>query len=342
MLAPVPTADWITFINQYPQATIFHHPFWINLLAACYGYRPILLALQNGEGLMTAGLPLMQVNSWLTGQRAISLPFSDFCPPLGDDQDVLSILLNKLWIWKQQANVRFIQINWPIEMSEHQVYPGETFFRHITPLSSNPNEVTSKYKSKVRRFVQQAEKMGVISRKGDAWSDITQFYKLHILTRKRLGVPVQPLRFFRFIWEILIAKGMGFCILSYKDDQPIAGAIFLCFNRVLTYKFGASEPAYWHLRPNHQIFANAIRWGCENGYRMFDWGRTDFDDVGLRDFKLGWGSEEQVLRYSILADQPLPEQLSKGYLRRQMVSVIQHSPPWVCRMIGELLYGHFA
>ena len=131
-------------------------------------------------------------------------------------------------------------------------------------------------------------------------------------------------------------------LLAYKEEQPIAAAVFLHFNRTLTYKYGASDPTFWKLRPNHAIFWHAIQWGCEHGYEIFDWGKTDMDNQGLRDFKLGWGSQEQILHYSVLADRAPVTKLSSGSNQRLMASVIQNSPAWVCRMIGELLYGHFA
>jgi hypothetical protein len=62
--------------------------------------------------------------------------------------------------------------------------------------------------------------------------------------------------------------------------------------------------------------------------------------VGLRKFKLGWGSEEQTLHYSVLADRP-PKALVDGKTHRLLSSVIQHSPAWVCRAMGELFYQHF-
>ena len=77
--------DWLCFISNHPDATIFHHPAWADLLSDCYGYTPFAAAMQDESGEIVNGLPLMEVNSWLTGRRIVSMPFSDFCQPLVSD-----------------------------------------------------------------------------------------------------------------------------------------------------------------------------------------------------------------------------------------------------------------
>jgi CelD/BcsL family acetyltransferase involved in cellulose biosynthesis len=149
------------------------------------------------------------------------------------------------------------------------------------------------------------------------------------------------MRFFRLLWERLICRGLGFVLLAHKDSQLLAAAVFLHCNQTLTNKFSASDPAYWKLRPNNLLLWHAIRWGCEHGYRVFDWGRTDLDNQGLRQFKLGWGSEEQIVQYSVLADRE-PRGPVDGKAHQLLTSLIQRSPTWVCRVTGELLYRHIA
>ena len=334
-------SKWIPWIYNRSEATIFHHPLWSGLLSGCYGYVGSILTLIDNGGNVLAGLPLMQVNSPITGQRTIALPFSDHCQPLAIEDKWLKELLLELNVWRKQNAISEFIIHWPISVAE-DVYPLETFALHTTCLAPDQELISKSFQSKVRRFVRQAEKANVFIRNANSWEDMQIFYRLHLKTRQRQGTPIQPLRFFRLLWEQVISQGLGFVLLAYKEEQPIAAAVFLHFNRTLTYKYGASDPTFWKLRPNHAIFWHAIQWGCEHGYEIFDWGKTDMDNQGLRDFKLGWGSQEQILHYSVLADRAPVTKLSSGSNQRLMASVIQNSPAWVCRMIGELLYGHFA
>jgi len=338
-LITVANNDWLDFVSKQENANIFHHPAWAELLSDCYGYRPSLLALQNGDGFMAAGLPVLDVNSRLTGHRAVSLPFSDFCPPLGEN---IATLVRELKAWRTQNRWPQILVHWPLPEGDG-VFPGEITARHITQLDPDPQVVFRKFKrTQVQQPIRQAEKAGVVIRRGEGWEDVRLFCGLHLQTRRRLGTPAQPLRFFRLLWERLIAQGLGFVMSAYQGEQLLAGAVFLHWNKTLVYKYSASDPQYWCLRPNNLLLWHAIQWGCEHGYEVFDWGKTDIGNQGLRDFKRGWGSEEQILHYSVLADRPPAEHSANSLRQRVMTTVIQHSPAWVCRMIGELLYGHFA
>jgi CelD/BcsL family acetyltransferase involved in cellulose biosynthesis len=330
---------WVALATARPEATIFHHPAWIELLQGCYGYRPALVTSLDASGQPVAAVPLMQIDSWMTGRRVVSLPFSDFCPPLASEGAALNDLVAGLQAWRSHNQVPEIQIRWPLAVDG--VYAAEAVVRHFTRLEPDSQEVFRRFaRTHVQQPIRQAEKDGVCVSLSDRWEDMRLFYGLHLATRRRLGTPVQPLRFFQLLWAHLIAPGYGFVLLAYQDAQLLAGAVFLHWNETLTYKYSASDPAYWKLRPNNLILWNAICWGCEHGYQVFDWGRTDLNNAGLRGFKLGWGSEEEIIHYSVLADRP-PKVSSEGKARRLMTPLIQRSPTWVCRAIGELLYKHF-
>ena len=343
MLTSIDPADRLAYVSGFLQSTIFHHPAWSDLLADCYGYRAEFLLFQDGGHAMSVGLPVMRFNTYLGRRRATALPFSDFCTPLGvKDEQAMKALVRALHGWRRSHHLAQLEVRWQLP-SQEGVYSGESYLQHCTPLSRDQDRVFASFKkTRVQRHIRQAEKLGVTTRLGTSWDDMLRFYGLHLHTRRRLGVPVQPRRFFGLLWERLLQKGLGFVLLAYRDDQLLAGALFLHFNQTVTYKFGASVPAYWKLRPNDLLFWHAIGWGCQNGFRVFDWGRTDPVNIGLRDFKRGWGSEERVVGYSILADRPPARNPVLMKALPLMKAIIQRAPPWVCRLSGELFYGQAA
>ena len=68
-----------------------------------------------------------------------------------------------------------------------------------------------------------------------------------------------------------------------------------------------------------------IRWACENGYRELDFGRTDLEQDGLREFKRGWGAEESPLHHTYAGMEPPGGGESR--VQGLLVPVIRHSPP---------------
>jgi hypothetical protein len=209
--------------------------------------------------------------------------------------------------------------------------------RHILPLRPSSGSVLDGIRGgPVHRAIRKAQREGVDARLSQSPADLLLFYRLHLQTRRRLGVPIQPRRFFHALWQLVVESGLGFVVFASQAGQPIAAALFLAWNRNLIYKFGASDSRYWDLRPNNLVFWTAIEWACQHGYRLLDFGRTDLDNQGLRDFKSRWGSIEVPLVYSHVAPAP-PRPMSDAPMRALAI-VIRSSPPIVCRALGELLY----
>jgi hypothetical protein len=172
-------------------------------------------------------------------------------------------------------------------------------------------------------------------RAGFAPADLRTFYRLHVVTRRRLGVPVQPLRFFRAVHERLARDDLGFVLTAELHGEPVAAALFLLWNGVLVYKWGASDTAAWKQRPNNLLLAEAIRIGVERGCRTLDWGRSELRQTGLREFKAGFGAQEHELRWSFSPPVPSPR---SAHAEAVLAAVIRHSPPLVCRAIGASFY----
>src|SRR5437867_13337103 len=78
---PLTYPDWNACLLATPSASIFHTTNWLRVLQESYGYRPYYFACFKAQQL-TALLAFMEVKSWLTGGRGVSLPFSDYCEPL--------------------------------------------------------------------------------------------------------------------------------------------------------------------------------------------------------------------------------------------------------------------
>ena len=330
---------WVEFLSSHPDATPFHDLSWCQVLKACYGYQPLLLAVFGADGHLAAGVPLMDIHSRLTGRRLVGLPFSDYCAPLATDDASLIELMDGVQGWRlAHANVP-VEIRWPLPL-QADIYAVKEVVRHVTPLENDADQTVRHFKKSVVRLIRQAENADIVIQRSDTWDAVQTYYGLHRETRRRLGAPTQPFRFFRLLWEQVLQQQRGFVLLAYHAGQPIAGALFLHANKMLVYKYGASLAEYWRLRPNNLLFWEAIRWGCENGDTVFDWGRTDLEEEGLRQFKRGWGGKETILRYSMLTSRA-PEPSRGQFRSHYLPALIQRSPTWVGQAIGEMLYAHF-
>jgi CelD/BcsL family acetyltransferase involved in cellulose biosynthesis len=215
--------------------------------------------------------------------------------------------------------------------------------RHTLRLDPDPNVVYRRFKPKqVRHAIRVAERSGVAVVPAERSEDVTEiFYSLHTATRRRLGVPVQPRRYFALLWRRILEPGFGLVLVARAGGRPVAAAVFLAWKGTVVYKHSASLADAWGLRPNNAVLWHAIRWACENGYSTFDLGRTDTGNEGLLLFKRGWGGDEQPLVYSMLGRTRVSRP-GMGPVTRFSRLLIRRSPPFVCRAVGHAFYRHTA
>jgi CelD/BcsL family acetyltransferase involved in cellulose biosynthesis len=326
---------WLELLERSPRANAFHHPSWAKLLGECYGYRAFAL-VDERDG-VRSGLPVAEVRA-LGRRRWTSLPFTDACEPLGTTDG----LAEELDGARRAAGAGRVEVR--AALPEAACAHGESgAFRHVLELSSDAERVFDGFRRKqVQQPLEKALERGHVRvERGAEAADLTErYYALHVATRRRIGAPVQPRRFFELLWRRMLEPGLGFVLLARAGETTVAGAVFLAWKGTVTYKYSASDPAAWQLRPNNVVLWEAIRWACENGYREFDFGRTDAWNEGLRRFKTGWGAVESPLVYTTVG--AAPARHGSGRPRRAAGFVLRRSPAWVCRGVGELLYRYAA
>jgi CelD/BcsL family acetyltransferase involved in cellulose biosynthesis len=333
---------WTTFVDSQADASPFHHPSWAQLLGECYGFNQFAVVALGDEAVI-AGVPMLEVSSHRRRRRWVSLPFTDYCPLLAAPCESVEFAgaLDQL---RAQREVARLEVRGPVG---GQGARAETVaYRHVLPLDPDHERVFATFRrSRVQQVVRQAERFeanGLLEvKRAEGESDlVNEFYELHVSTRRRLGVPVQPRRFFRLLWKRMLEPGRGFALLAQSQGRSVAGAVFLFHGGTMVHKFGASERDAQRLRPNHLLLWSAIREACELGLTVFDFGRTDLDGASLREFKLGWGTSEEPLVYSYLGAGG--DYRGTGRAAAALAPLIRRSPPLVCRTIGELFYRRAA
>jgi CelD/BcsL family acetyltransferase involved in cellulose biosynthesis len=332
-LLPLDDASWAEFVATCPAATPFHHPSWGSLLAETYGFKAFAVTLSGPDGRLLGGAPFLEVRDIRRRRSWISLPFTDECAPLASASgEELSVALAGLTAPRAEIRSAVGGVGWSTR-SDGVI--------HGLDLDLDPERVRRGFsRSQVVRNIARSEKEGVEVRAAASRDDLEVFYGLHLRTRRRQGVPIQPRRFFDLLWERVLEQGLGTILLAYRGETALAGALFLAWNGTTIYKFGASDPEGWPLRPNHLLFWTAIRDACLRGDRSFDFGRTDVDNAGLRAFKSGWGGVERPLVYSTLAPGSLHG--GSGRIGSMLEVAIRRGPAWVCRGVGELAYRYAA
>ena len=326
-------------ILEFDDYSFFHSKEWARLLIESYNYRPTYYTMfENGE--LNAVVPIMEVNSWITGNRAISLPFSDYCEPLFKSRNLSQILAEEIINSLDIQNIKYIEFR-----TSRHLYPFETEqfrrdLRHILKLDKSESDLLKQCSDNTKRNIKKAAKEKLSLKVQNDENGIKNFYDMMCETRKKHGLPPQPFLFFKNIHDIIVTKGLGDILFAIKDNNYISGAIYLKFGKKLIYKYGASYPQYLKYRGNHFVMWEAIKKYRDEGYEEFDFGETDLENDGLKRFKRGWNANELSIyttRYSLKEKNYLQvSPLTQGF----HTVIFSHLPISILKIIGNKLYRH--
>jgi lipid II:glycine glycyltransferase (peptidoglycan interpeptide bridge formation enzyme) len=175
--------------------------------------------------------------------------------------------------------------------------PSEYYIGHTLDLTKGVDKIFSSFRESTKRNIRKAGMEGVVVGIFTSFEAIREFYRLNCLTRRNHGLPPQPFYFFKKIYEHIISKNCGFILLASYNKKIIAGAVYFHLGDKALFKYGASDKNYQHLRANNLVMWEAIKYYSQNGYKSFCFGRTEPENRGLLQFKVGWGTEEYIINY---------------------------------------------
>lgn len=335
---PITDSRWKAFIEQQDHASIFHHPEWLKVLNKQYGYHTVAICTVTNN-IITAGIPFCEVFSLTNKRKLVSLPFSDYCTPLFDCEKSINEIYRETKILYKMKKINCSEIySNTTECSGYNSVLNS--YLHLLDIKEDEDKMMRTFDRTKRQGIAKAEKQGLEVILSRELPEVLSFFSLHLMTRRSKGVPVQPIGFFKKIYEYIIKNNLGFVIIVKKDNVNIASGLFMHYNNVLTYKYNASNCDYLHLRPNNLIVWKALQQGIKEGYKIFDFGKTDLNNEGLRNFKLGWGAVELPNKFSYYPAIPAHDMF--GALKDKIVApVIKSCPNFVCQAIGEMGYKFF-
>jgi hypothetical protein len=332
----------MNFLRSREDATVYYTPAWRDTIVSTYGYRPIYLGYMEADRL-TAALPLMYVDSWLTGKRLVSLPFTNACGPIGDPANSGLLLDEALRIHgelgaealelRTQANVN--------QIDDTRFSSVSYFVTSLVPLENDPDVVWKRFKDKnVRTEIRQAAKKGVEIKVGESEADLKRFYRLFSASRQAHGVPPQPYGFFRNMWRRMWPENMDLYLAVY-GERPVGGFIQLGFGSTICAAYIGSDWAYRAYRVHQAMIWKGMEDGCLRGYKTYDFLRTPKQGESHRYFKIRWNASEVDLVYAyypeVRGTASTIEDTAKYAL---MTKVLKRSPGFVGRLVGRALYRH--
>lgn len=350
---PLDHQDWNESISSLRNVSFFHTRNWAKTLHDSYRYKLMYFTLIVDQQIV-ALLPLMETPLRFIYKKGVSLPFSDYCIPLFNNEDHFKELLQSAILHGKKKKWDFIELRGG---KLPRRYVKQDYFVHHVDLNNDISRIFKSFRRSCRQNIVKAIRTGVTVNFVQDRTSLKEFYRLHCLNRRKLGVPPQPIVFFNKIFNNIIAQRFGHVVLVRHKNKLISAGITFFFNDCVLFKFVANDPDYLPLRPNNLMVWEMIQYYSGKGFVRFCFGKTEQYSIGLRQFKRGFGTEESNLPYykiNLKEKMPVSDFFDCGSLdnhpiamQNQSVSrpkyqyVLKLMPVHLVRLLGELFYRYF-
>jgi len=335
---PIKYPQWNSMVSKEGHGTVFHTSNWARVLVESYDFHPAyILLMQQGE--FRGCLPIMEVDSILTGKRGVSLSFSDCCGAIAHDSQDYQLLLNSALGLGGMSQWRYAEFRGEKFLSDQ--VSDKSFAYHELELLTDEVKMHSRLRKGTSSGIRKAEREGVKVTISHELDSVREFYRLHCLTRQRHGLPPQPVLFFEKLYVHMISEGLGFTALAHYRTKAVAGLICLHFKDQSVWKYGASDERFKELSANNLVIWEAIKACAGRGLRSMSFGRSDLDNPGLISFKNGWGASLAPLKYYRYDFNS--NTFGRTKIRNDIASYkkfFRYLPIDVLRMIGKFAYRH--
>ncbi|WP_406656881.1 GNAT family N-acetyltransferase [Methanolobus sp. ZRKC2] len=327
---------WHKFLHVCNDATIYHTPEWKKFLEKTFNYESKYLFAKDECGNIVGLLALFYVRSKFVGNKLCTMPFSHSSSYIGSE-NTKKLLLDEGIKLCHKLNAGYFEIRDKVNHEKFQFQ--NSFCIHTIELSSNTNEIWRKISRGARNSTKKPIKHGVDVYSTRKVEDLKDFYELNRITKKKIGVPCHPWKFFKNMFELL-SEYVNLYIVKYKN-KTIAGGVFEYFKDTVTFGYAAHNPSYLKLRPNNLLVWKSIEDACVNNFKNYSFGRTSYDNKGLMAFKERWGAVETELYYSYYPKIPNSLIADRGKIQYRVgTKIFRDMPASVYKPCSDMLFRH--
>ncbi|MDR3542781.1 MAG: FemAB family PEP-CTERM system-associated protein [Desulfocapsaceae bacterium] len=338
LFSPSDEHRWNDYVDNHSAGTPFHRIPWKKTVEASFGHHSYYLLAEESDGSVVGVFPLFHLKSFLFGNYLTSIPFAELGGPLADSAGALQALVDYGIDITKNLKCDYLEIR------SRNAIPGfkvkslyYNFSREIFPeVEANLAAIPRKSRAAVRHGI----KSGLTAEFGNHL--LGQFYEVLAHSYHTLGTPVFSFGYFRRLLANH-ADSSQVMIIRTKEQTPVAAVMtFFYRDQVIPY-YAGSLLEFRKLAPNDFMYWELMKYGCEQGYRIFDFGRSK-EGTGSFDFKRHWGFEPKPLAYQYhlhgIADLPNLSPTNPKYRRK--IQLWRGLPYFATKAIGPIFARYLA
>lgn len=324
---------WDRFVFDHPHGSPFHLMAWKKSIEETFGYIPHYLIAES-QGRIQGVLPLFLIKNWLMGKVLISSPFAVYGGILADSDEARQALCAQARELGERLQVKYVELRNAWEQQTSGLPRLNRYVTFTQSIGPDDGAILDSIPRKTRAMVRKALKSDFTCRR--EFSDPSTFEDLYSRNLRKLGTPCFPPRHFQALLKNF--RDMADVREVRLGGKAVAAVLSFYFrDRILPY-YGASDPKYNAVAPNNFMYYELMRWGGQNGYRLFDFGRSK-RVKGSYDFKSHWGMAERELPYELIliGRKEMPNYTPVNPIFRLPILCWQRLPLPVARLLGPRL-----
>ena len=330
---------WDAFVRTHPNGSPFHLMSWQRMIREAFGHQPLHLAAKTSAGSLTGVLPLFLVRSRIFGRLLISTPQAAYGGILADSEPAWQALFNHAAEIAKELNVQFLELRnfRNVSAADTKLLRKDIYVTFRMPLKEDVEANMLTIPRKTRAEIREGIRNGLEFRINEIGP--SEFFDVYSQSVRQLGTPVFPKHLFVTGLEHF---GSDCKIFSVHWGGKLVSAVWTLFykDEVVPY-FGGSIREYNRLAVNNFMYWMLIKYGCEHGYKIFDFGRSK-KGTGSFDFKKRWGMtmSELAYEYMLVRQRTMPDTSPLNPKFSKAIELWRRLPLPVTQWIGPVVSKH--
>ena len=328
---------WDTYVLRSPLSNGYHLSGWRRVIEEAFGHRTYYFLVQGPEGTVQGVAPLVLLASRGFGRFLVSLPFVNYGGVVAETHEVRLRLEQCIIEQARAVNADHVELR-------HEEVTNTSWVsteRKVSMRLSLPNsyeKLLQGFPSKLRSQVRRAQKEGMTVRVGGS-DCLDEFYTVFSRCMRDLGTPVYAKGFFEKILQVF-PKETRICVVSH-GETPVAAGFLYGFRSSLEIPWAASDKRFNKLAPNMLLYGTVLEYACQQGFQVFDFGRST-PDSGTYRFKAQWGAQPKQLHwyYWMRDENPVPQLNPQNPKYALAIRLWQKLPVAVANILGPHIVKH--
>ncbi|MFK5893272.1 MAG: FemAB family PEP-CTERM system-associated protein [Pseudomonadota bacterium] len=323
---------WDAYIFNNANSSVYHSASIKTVIETTFGLNCIYLIAEDKAGDIKGVLPLVELNSKLFGHFFVSLPFFNYGGILADNKEAEKKLFIKAKELSKHYDTSHIEYR---HCHENNDFPCRNDkISMLLNLPDTKEQLWQNIGSKLRAQIKKPEKLGAEIKIGRE-ELVNDFYKVFSHNMRDLGTPVYSKSLFSNMLKFNKRSNIA---IVYLNSKPVSAGFILGWRNTLEIPWASTLRSANKYSSNMMLYWGILEFSIEQGYKVFDFGRSGKDSNTYR-FKKQWGAKEHKLHwhYSLPEGQKLPQINPNNPKYKLFIYLWKKLPITIANIIGPYI-----